>query len=193
MSQKKCTIPDCLNNGENKFLCYFIMGSTEDCDICIDNYQQVHVDNTLCDYHRLSAQITCNYHGQSAQITCICPHTFEPFLNSPDNVKKIVPSEIRHSAIKEFKYFSNDPLDVFFHMDGGMYINVRSDYPWWISVYNYIGVYHLYHCKGLYKEYFLQIYEQYTYKPILDSLYQNHIMYIHSLPKDITGIIRTYL
>lgn len=36
-------------------------------------------------------------------------------------------------------------------------------------------------------------YEQYTYKPVLDSLYFNISMYLNRLPRDITLIIRTYL
>ena len=167
-----CSIPNCNKNISNV--------------LDMPPYRLVHCDNyETCSYCNSIKPPLCNNHKY--EIVCICPNVYK------QNIIECTlpfPSNFIKTSIVYYSYC----------VRGGTFIKFNDGIC--LCLPSYLSLYYLYKPVSQFHQYiqqrvtfneFLEQSPQYTYKPVLDSLYQNHIMYIHSLPKDITGIIRTYL
>ena len=176
MDNNICLIPNCntyiSDDSCYRALCCF---NYKTCFYCINGKG---IQKKLCDHHKYTTIF-------------ICPCTQKPHRKvHPWNI--VVPSNFRKGSVVSYSWNNPDGNGRFIKFDDGAYVCLNN-YNY--TIFKPVGhiEFHLYTDKIVFnlKEFLEQ--EQYTYRPILDSLYINSIMYIHSLPKDITGIIRTYL
>lgn len=143
------------------------------CDICANVRQNV------CMNHRW-------------MILFICPYIIDRY-NSTISSREIIElftDKFRSSAIRGCIYYTHN-TGVRLLLEDERHININFD-DYMIETYNPIGP-NIYCIEQMNKFSFIKKYEQYTYKPVLDSLKTNTVTYLNRLPRDITLIIRAYL
>lgn len=170
-----CWYPKCTNTNFNMLGLSRLAVRNEtihECDIC------------SCDGLRLCEQHVC-------VVNFICPnyidHNYPMCLRE---LKEFLPDNFRYSIITGYTYVSNKGDYIVLRLEDDIYVEIYKRRSC-VLIYNRGERDYLYWMKSIDKSTFLEEYEQYTYKPILDSLKANG--YINILPRDITGIIRTFL
>lgn len=175
MENDICAYPNCNKIDDNKLVAYYCSSFS-----CLHNPKI-----NLCKEHR----------GESPTVG-ICGRL--EVTNKQDfneKCKYIVISRLNQFVIVSIHiYCIYYTFWYFIHMNDGNCLIVHKDTPMYSSIYKPHIIATLYtHDMTDHLSKILDKYEQYTYKPVLDSLYFNISMYLNRLPRDITLIIRTYL
>lgn len=130
---------------------------------------------------------TCSDHDY--MVAFICPHYIACIGRTRDAIS-FLPHGFRDSAILGYSYLNESRIMLLLEKD--IHIDVKKDSSV-IRVFEPTGQNKAYTIETSEKPDFLDEYEQYTYKFVLNSLKSEARSYINILPRDITGIIRTFL
>lgn len=171
MDTNTCRYPGCTNapfmQYANSFQC-----KTYNCNVCSK-----------------TVAISCTKHWNNIEL--ICPRHVDNINNiRSQHVLDLLPRNFRYSSIIKCTRYSSWRNDFMLHLEHNIYMYADMDKSR-VRVYKPTKYDNIYTLETYDKIRFLEEHEQYTCKPILDSLTADG--YISVLPRDITGIIRMYL
>jgi hypothetical protein len=176
MKTNKCAYPDCNNT-------YGITLVSHMCD-----HRMYTGKCVLCSHICL-----CGDHNKNSTLFNVCPSLeFYERKNLNDLCKCIRTDKLNQFIVEGL--YENRSQWYLIHMKDGNYIYTLKYSSTLSVIYTSHIIRQLYTCHT-YNQFqkILDKYEQYTFRPVLDSLKVNVYTYLHQLPKDITNIIRMYL